>query len=197
MTEIAFRSGQPVFRDGKIATGSGCCPCLSLQLFPYGDFTDGDGSHQQQQDRYDNTVKPLVDQLQANLEAAGWTVTRNDSVNKFYYEIQGQPVEAATINVSLAATCECCIDIAALLAGDFCGPNAQTDQPEGYWADVSTDEVANTVGFENLLPNHPLYMRPICLFNCDAYAPYGINGVNTSMWVPVCDPTSEYCNPLP
>lgn len=196
MVVVTFRNGQPVMRDGSIATGSDCCPCLSLELFSVIVETEGSGALSIIQDTYDFFYKPLVDALQQNLEDAGWDVTRSDDISQFFVETNGQQVEHARLEIHLSATCECCIDLELFLSGLYCGENQQSDQPEGMWVDVSPflDDG------QGLLPFNPLFLKPFCSFSCPpgtSRAPYGINGVLSEIWVPVCDPTAEHCNPLP
>lgn len=192
MVEIAFRNGQPILRDGKVATGGGCCPCLSLTLFPVVFYSEANPSIAQ--DNYDD-VKPWVDALQANLEAAGWSVERSDSV---YIgnapPLPGNPTLVDAVIITLSATCECCIsnvsDCAAYLE----------NQPDGLWVQVRPNDVI--VG-ATLYAGGPLYLRPLCIGGQDCYAPESVNGVGfagsylNGFYVPSCDPAAEHCNPLP
>lgn len=193
MVEIAFRNGQPIIRDGQIATGSGCCPCLSLTLFPVVFYSEDNPSIAQ--DNYDD-VKPWVDALQTNLEAAGWSVERSDSV---YIgnapPIPGNPTLVDAVIITLSATCECCIENLSDCAASL------DDQPGGLWAQVRPDDV--TVGGA-IYAGGPLYIRPTCIGGQDCYVPGTINGVGfagsfetTGFYVPACDPDAEHCNPLP
>lgn len=192
MVQIAFRNEQPILRDGKVATGSGCCPCLSLTLFPIA-FYDDDGTGTLTQDNYDD-VKPWADALQANLEAAGWVVDRTDNVYIGNAPANPSNLPNAAI-ITIAATCECCISNLSECAASL------EDQPDGLWVQVRPDDV--TVG-ATLYAGGPLYIRPTCIGGYGCVVPGTINGVgfagsfeSTGFYVPACDPGAEHCNPLP
>ena len=194
MTLITFSDGKVVMRDGKVGTEQACCcgcpSCISLWMFPDTAFT---GEWFDPQAYYDDAAKPWYDAMQANLEAAGWTVTREVVICVGNCaELFGEGVPPNGLYVGLSATCECCIE--NITQCDY----SLSDQPEGMWAQViPVDVPVPYVGVNGLF-----YFRPTCLAGDSCIVPGYINGAGLDdpfpgAWVPVCDPDAEYCNPLP
>jgi hypothetical protein len=222
MTLISFEGGKVVMRDGKVGTEEECrCGriCALLKFVP---FVLSYETTQPDPPIAWPCLQELLNIQVSKLQAAGYTVTlsRENRDDGFTYLTW-------TLSCECCLDCETMTDLLLnqmqTYEDGFITYRELADQPEGMWVDVMSFMACNSDGA--VAPDVLCDVDGICsispggaeIVGCcgtldnpygagyGALLPNKVNGVSKvelfgafmSVFVPVCDPGAEWCNPLP
>jgi len=185
MMLITFQDGKPVMRDGKVGTEQECCcepPCC-VQLLTFQNvlaaYTEG----------YENCWKPMTQEIQSRLQAAGWTVTLNETPTTDEF---GEPMIAFSLQIEPCCGLSCQEIVDSIEGPDANG--AYSVASGDGWVDTQSFELFDTeCGFINF---GEISVGGCCgLFtqvnpNLSSLKVSFAGGVGdgNSAWIPVCNP---------